>query len=118
LARDPCHKVANLVFRDWFVVAEEDGVGWDTARRLKMDGPEGVEAPPVGEIPQRVADCVLEDVVYLTDKDVERPCLLLLGYYHSSRLPARTSAKAIGMKSIPMKSVSIQSEERPRAMGL
>lgn len=83
-----------------------------------MDGPEGVEAPPVGEVAHWVPDGILEDVVYLPDQDLERPALLLLGDYQSSRLPARTRAKAMGTKSIPMKSVTIQSEERPRAKGL
>jgi len=82
-----------------------------------MDRPEGVKSPPVGEVAHRVSDGVLQDVVYLADENLEGPGLLL-GDYQSSRLPARTSAKAMGMKSMPMKRVTVQSELKPSARGL
>ena len=81
-----------------------------------MDRPEGIEPAPVGEVAEGVADRVLEDVVNLPHEDLDGA--RLLDGYQSSRLPASTRAKPIGMKSIPMKRVIIQSEERPRAMGL
>ena len=79
---------------------------------------EGIESPPVGQVSHRVADGVLQDVVDLADKHLEGPALLLRRGYHSSRLPARISAKAMGTKSIPMNRVTVQSEERPRFKGL
>lgn len=106
------------VFGYCLVIAEDIGVWWDAACRLKVYGPERIEAPPVGEVSHRVPYGVLQDVVYLAHEDLECPVLLLLGDYQSSRLPARTRANAMGTKSIPMKRVTVQSEERPRAMGL
>ena len=83
-----------------------------------MDGPERIEASPVCQVAQGVTYGVLKDVVYLAYEDLESPRLLLLGDYHSSLFPARNRAKPIGMKSIPMKSVTVQSEDSPRASGL
>jgi hypothetical protein len=85
-----------------------------------VDGPEGVEPPPVGEVAQGVSNRVLDDVVDLAYEDLEEAGLFDrgLGRYQSSRLPARTRAKAMGIISIPMKRVTRRSEDNPRAMGL
>jgi len=83
-----------------------------------MYWPKRVKTTPVRHVAHGVPDGILEDIVNLADEHLKRPTLLLLSDYHSSRLPARISANAIGTKSIAMKRVMVQSEERPRFMGL